>query len=64
MFKFFQLIELNDKKFFSKLKENCPQEAKVLCDKLIFNETIEDLGIKGDLKRRFSKNQILQIINN
>ena len=50
--------------FFSKLKEKCPPEAKVLCDKIISNETIEDLGIKGDLRRRFSKNQILQIINN
>ena len=64
MFKFFQLIELNDHNFFSKLKEKCPPEAKVLCDKIISNETIEDLGIKGDLRRRFSKNQILQIINN
>ena len=52
------------KNFFSNLKDKCPQEAKILCEKLISNETIADIGIKGDIRRRFSKNQILQIINN
>ena len=33
-------------------------------DKLIANETIPDLGIKGNIRRRFSKDQILKAINN
>ena len=59
MFKFFQQIQLNETEFFNRLKKFAPPEAKILCDKLINNETIEDIGIKGNIRRRFSKKQIL-----
>ncbi len=64
MFKFFQQIKLNENNFFLKVKEICPPEARQLCDKLINDEFISDLGIKGDIRRRFTKNQILEAINN
>ena len=38
--------------------------CKELCDKLINDEFISDLGIKGNIRRRFTKNQILEAINN
>ena len=63
MFKFFQQIKLNDPDFFVKLKNIVPQEAKALCDKLISDEPIEDIGIKGNIRRRFSKQQILDALN-
>ena len=64
MFKFFQQIKLNDSSFFLKIKEFLNPKYKHLCDKLIANETIPDLGIKGNIRRRFSKDQILKAINN
>ena len=64
MFKFFQQIKFNENNFFLKVKEICPSESKQLCDKLINDEFISDLGIKGNIRRRFTKNQILEAINN
>ena len=64
MFKFFQQINFNDSEFFLKIRAICPPEAKNLCDKLISNEPIEDLGIKGNIRRRFSKKQILKALKN
>ena len=64
MFKFFQQIKLNDSSFFLKIKEFLNPKYKDLCDKLIANEPIPDLGIKGNIRRRFSKDQILKAINN
>ena len=64
MFKFFQQIKFNDSEFFLKIKKICPPEAKNLCDKLVSNEPIEDLGIKGNIRRRFSKKQILEALKN
>ena len=64
MFKFFQQIKFNENNFFLKVKEICPSESKQLCDKLINDEFIPDLGIKGNIRRRFTKNQILEAINN
>ena len=63
MFKFFQQIKFNDSSFFLKIKEFLNPKYQNLCDKLIAGETIPDLGIKGNIRRRFSKDQILQAIN-
>lgn len=35
-----------------------------LIEKLINNDTIKDIGIWGNLRRRFSKTQVLQTVNN
>jgi len=64
MFKFFQQIKLNDSYFFTKLKNIAPIETHILCDKLISNEPIPDIGIKGDIRRRFSKKEILEAVKN
>ena len=46
------------------LKQSAPFEAKPLIDKLINGVAINDIGIWGDQRRRFSKAQILQAIDN
>ena len=62
MFKFFQQINFNDSSFFNEIKKNTSADIKKLCDKLIENQEIEDTGIKGDVRRRFTKDQILSSI--
>ena len=63
-FIFFQQIEFTDSKFWIERKKYAPIEALELIDKLISGEPISDIGIWGDLRRRFSKKQILQAIDN
>jgi hypothetical protein len=63
-FKFFQQIEFNDEQFWNKVRPSAPPEAKVLIDKLVEGSIIPDLGIWGNLRRRFSKTQILQALDN
>ena len=63
-FKFFQQISFNNPDFWLKRKRYAPFEAIELIDKLINNEPIKDIGIWGNPRRRFSKTQILQAIDN
>ena len=62
MFKFFQQIGFNDSSFFNEIKKNTSPDIKKLCDMLIENQEIKDFGIKGDVRRRFTKDQILSSI--
>ena len=64
MFKFFEQIKLNDSLFFNKIKNFAQKETHTLFDKLISGEPIADLGIKGDIRRRFSKKEILEALKN
>lgn len=63
MFKFFQDIEFKDVDFFCTLKNSIPIESREVCEKLISDENIEDLGIIGDPRRRFTKKEILKAID-
>jgi len=63
-FTFFQQIKFNDSEFWEKRKKTAPKQAVNLIDKLISGEPIKDVGIWGNLRRRFSKTQILQAIDN
>jgi len=38
-------------------------DTKRLCEMLMENETIKDNGIKGNIRRRFTKDEILNAIN-
>ena len=49
--------------FFRSLKNSIPIESHDVCEKLIANEEIEDLGIIGDSRRRFTREQILKAID-
>ena len=62
MFKFFQQIGFNDSSFFNEIKKSVPVDIKELCDMLIENQEIKDFGIKGDVRRRFTKDEILSSI--
>jgi hypothetical protein len=63
-FKFFQQIDFNDPDFWIHIKKSAPIESLHLIDKLIIGEQIEDIGIWGNLRRRFSKTQIIQAVDN
>ena len=63
-FKFFQQIELDDKSFWSDMSKNAPPEAIPLIEMLTTGVPIPDIGIWGNLRRRFSKTQILQALDN
>tara|TARA_B100000989_G_scaffold3409_1_gene2373 strand:+ start:15922 stop:16854 length:933 start_codon:yes stop_codon:yes gene_type:complete len=63
MFKFFEQIQFNDKKYFDKILNDNTQDVQNLCNNLIQGEPLQDNGISGDARRRFSKNQILDALN-
>jgi hypothetical protein len=63
-FKFFQNIELDDKTFWKEVSKNTPPEAIPLIEMLTTGVPIPDHGIWGNLRRRFSKTQILQALDN
>ena len=63
-FKFFEQINFTDADFWLSIKKTAPFEAKPLINKLINGTAIDDIGIWGDQRRRFSKTQILQAIDN
>ncbi len=63
MFKFFQQIGFNDKSIFGEMTKHVSADTKKLCEMLMENETIKDNGIKGNIRRRFTKNEILNAIN-
>ena len=53
------LANFTDADFWLRIKKSAPFEAKPLIDKLINGITIDDIGIWGNQRRRFSKIQIL-----
>jgi hypothetical protein len=59
MFKFFQQIKLKDDAFFNEIKKNSSAPIRTLCDRLISDKPIADIGIRGDIKKRFTKKEIL-----
>tara|TARA_B110000037_G_C17049389_1_gene477070 strand:+ start:160 stop:1101 length:942 start_codon:yes stop_codon:yes gene_type:complete len=63
-FIFFQQINFNDHEFWEERKKTSPKQVSNLIEKLISGDTIKDIGIWGNLRRRFSKTQILQAIDN
>ena len=63
MFRFFQQINLNDTEFFNKIKKNSLPKTQKLCEMLMSNEPIPDYGIKGNIRRRFSKSEILKSLS-
>tara|TARA_A100001011_G_C14321005_1_gene850613 strand:+ start:3199 stop:4149 length:951 start_codon:yes stop_codon:yes gene_type:complete len=63
-FKFFEQINFTDADFWVHIKKSAPSEAKPLINKLIKGIAIDDVGIWGNQRRRFSKTQILQAISN
>ena len=63
MFKFFQQIGFNESSFFNEIKKTLGPDEKKLCDMIIENEEIKDTGIKGNIRRRFTKDQILSSIS-
>lgn len=62
MFKFFEQVNFNNEKYFNQIQENNTPDIKSLCKSLIQGEPIKDLGISGDARRRFSKQQILDAV--
>ena len=63
MFKFFQQIGFDDADFFNKIKNKLTPEYHNLVEKLISHEIIEDKGITGNIRRRFTKKEILSLLN-
>ena len=63
-FKFFEQIGFIKEQHFKNSKQFFNKFALSLYDKLISGNEIEDLGIWGNLRRRFTKNQILLAIDN
>lgn len=63
MFSFFQQVDFTDSDFFGRIKDPLPREATPMIDCLLSGRHIPELGIWGDLRRRFSKTQILQAID-
>ena len=64
IFRFFQQINFDDYSLLNKIKETIPVESHSIYDKFIAGEPIPDIGIIGDKRRRFSKREILEAINN
>ena len=62
MFNFFQQIGFNDSEFFLKIKDFIPPNKTFLVDKLIADEPMQNFGISGDIRRNFSKTQILDAL--
>lgn len=62
-FKFFQQVEFNDADYWRGLQKEAPPEALPLIEMLIAGEPIPDIGIRGNMRRRFSKTQILQALD-
>ncbi len=63
-FKFFQQIGFDKDYYFNNVKDNFDKATQKLYEKLIAGEIIEDKGLWGNLRRRFTKNQILMTIDN
>jgi hypothetical protein len=63
MFKFFQQIGFDDADFFNKIKNKLAPEYQGLVEMLISHELIEDKGITGNIRRRFTKKEILSSLN-
>jgi len=64
LFKFFEQVSFKDEKYFNYIKDYMPEDNKYLCDQLIQGSIIRDIGIQGDVKRRFFKNQIIDAVKN
>ena len=64
MFRFFQQVDFTDSKFWSDHKKQVASHVVPWIDKLLAGEPIPDRGIWGHPRRRFSKTQILQAIDN
>jgi hypothetical protein len=62
-FKFFQQVEFDDADYWRGLQKNAPHEAFPLIEMLVSGAPIPDIGIWGNLRRRFSKTQILQALD-
>lgn len=62
-FKFFEQIELTDDTFWRQMRKAAPPEAIPLINMLVEGVPIPDVGIWGNLRRRFSKTQILQALD-
>lgn len=63
-FKFYQQIGFDDQDFWTKTKKTASPESIFYIDQLLNGEQIADLGIWGNMRRRFSKTQILQAMDN
>ena len=63
MFKFFQQIGFDDSDFFNKIKNKLAPEYQSLVEMLISHEHIEDKGITGNIRRRFTKKEIISSLN-
>jgi len=63
MFVFFQQVGFDDADYWRKIATHAPHEAMPLIEKLITGEPIPDLGIWGNIRRRFSRTQILQALD-
>ena len=62
-FKFFEQVGFNDPDYWLAKKDTAPPEALPLIDQLVERESIADIGIWGNMRRRFSKTQILQALD-
>lgn len=62
--KFLQQVNFNDFSFLKKIEKTIPTESKIIYNKLIKGEPINDTGIIGSNNRRFSKKEILESIKN
>ncbi len=63
MFKFFQQVDFVDADYWRERQINAPPEALPLIEKLIAGEAIQDTGIWGNFRRRYSKTQMLQALD-
>ena len=63
LFKFFQQIEFDDVDFLNKIKNKLAPEHQSLVEMLISHEPIDDKGITGNIRRRFTKKEILSSLN-
>ncbi|MGB0578239.1 MAG: hypothetical protein ACPGVU_00930 [Limisphaerales bacterium] len=64
MFHFFQQVDFTDSGFWSDHKKQVASHVVPWIDKLLAGEPIPDRGIWGHPRRRFTRTQILQAIDN
>ena len=62
-FAFYQQIGFDDQAFWTEIKKSASPESIIYIDHLLNGDRVPDLGIRGNMRRRFSKTQILQALD-
>ena len=64
MFRFFQQVDFTENEFWSNMRNQVSPHVIPWIEKLLESEPIRDTGIWGHPRRRFTRTQILQAIDN